>query len=721
MAGHKSLNLPDEAFDRIASVFEEDKAQLSAAEINEEAVFAVCQFVAQNLGLKLKAPVRVQENISFISRVEAIAKASQIRMRRILLQGKWWEFDSGPLVAVQKQTGAPCALMPRKSGGYMMISPLHPEPREVTPELAQTLDAVGSSFYRPLPDKILSLKEVFSFALLNQWPDFARLFTVQAAISLIGLIIPIATGIIIETVIPTANFTSLGHFIIALIVITFATTTFKVAQVIASMRLKLKTNIAVQSAVWDRVLRLPLNFFRDFTAGDLATRVGGIDTIQQTLTGTALSAIIGGLFSMFTLALMFYYDSIIGLVALGMSIVGASISFFAVYIQLKYQRLLLKLRGKNANLVFQFINGISKLRAHARESRAFLRWSEKYAQIAKVFKRSQTIAIRMMVFQSLFTGVFLVIFFMMVMSRIDILSFGAFVALNAAVAQFNASFGALFGAIAEILKIVPLYERVQPILHTVPEIDHAGLEPGILDGEINLRNVCFYYRAGDPFVFADLNMHIGEGKFVAIVGPSGAGKSTFFRMLLGFETPQEGKIFYDGKNLATLNIRKIRQQLGVVLQTSTLMPGSILENILGANTSLTMDDAWQAAQMAAIAQDIQALPMGMHTLVSEEGRTFSMGQRQRLMIARALVRQPRILLLDEATSALDNATQDIVQNNLEHLKITRVVAAHRLSTIIHADCIYVFNAKGRIVQQGTYLELIKEKGMFADLVSAQVA
>ncbi|MEN8236559.1 MAG: NHLP bacteriocin export ABC transporter permease/ATPase subunit [Pseudomonadota bacterium] len=720
MEQYDALKLPDEAIKKVISIFEKDTAKFPTAAQGEGAVFAVCNYVAKYMQITLEHPTVKIEDLPFLAKVETIAKASQVRMRQVMLQGKWWEFDAGPIVATQRKDGTPCALIPDKHKGYQLISSQNPKPQNVTAELAKTLNRMGCIFYRPFPDTKVTLKKVLSFGLLHQWSDVLHLFSLQATISLIGLIIPVASGIIIDTVIPTANFNLLGHFVIALTVMIFAITSFKIAQVIATMRLKLKSNLEIQSAVWDRALRLPLSFFRNFTAGDLAIRLGGIDDIQQKLTGPYLSTIISGIFSLFALALMFFYDAKIGTFVSMLAFIGAIISLFYLYIQVNYQRHLLKLMGESANLVYQFITGIAKLRAHAKESRAFLKWSEKYAHIAKAFKDSQTLTIGMVVFQSLFRGIFLVLFFTMVVRRIGTLSLGSFVALNAAVALFITAFTEMFVALEQILKVIPLYERIQPILLAEPEIKRTGLNPGQLEGDISLRNLSFYYNTGDPFVFTDFNIEIKQGQFVALVGPSGSGKSTLFRLLLGFESPLEGKIRYDGKNLAMLNIQKLRQQIGVVLQNCELMPGTILENILGGNSNLDLKDAWYAAKLASIDQYIETLPMGMHTLVSEGGSTFSMGQRQRFMLARALVNRPRILFLDEATSALDNTTQRRVQDNLEQLSVTQVVAAHRLSTIVHADCIYVLNEKGRIVQQGTCPELLKQKGLFLELIQAQI-
>jgi NHLM bacteriocin system ABC transporter ATP-binding protein len=698
MTDHSPPQIPDDAINHLSSIFNTHSAHVQTTPNLREAIFSICQYVASHMSMNLNFPSYIEPDASIVSMIETIAKASYLRMRHVTLEDQWWTQDAGPLVGITN-SGIPCALIPLTSGGYKMISSQGLVAAKVTPEQAQLLAPTAFSFYRSFPDQALSLKELIQFALSHLWTDFWHLFLLQAAISLIGLLIPIATGIIIESVIPTANFNLLSHAIIGLVVITFATSTFKISQVIAMMRLKFKSNVSVQAAVWDRLLRLPLNFFRQFTAGDLATRVNAIDVIQQTLTGTILSGILGGLFSLLTLGLMFFYDSFVGWMVLGLAIIGALVSLCIILFQLTYQRQLLALRGKNANLVFQFINGMTKLRAHASESPAFLHWTKLYAKTAKLFKQVQVLGIRMNLFHKVYGGIFLILFFMVIFQRIELIS--------------------LFGIFEQTLNIFPLYERVQPILTSLPELEKDGINPGQLDGEISIQNLSFFYNSGDPFVLSDLNLSIRPGQFIALVGPSGCGKSTLFRLLLGFETPQEGKILYDGQNLALLNINALRRQVGVVLQSGSLLPGSILQNIVGAHSNLNLEDAWEAALLAAIDDFIQSLPMGMQTLISEEGRTFSMGQRQRLMIARAIANRPRILLLDEATSALDNATQAIVQNNLEKMKITRIVSAHRLSTIINADWIYVFNQKGRIIQQGSYKNIIKEDSLFKEIVENQ--
>jgi ABC-type bacteriocin/lantibiotic exporter with double-glycine peptidase domain len=274
-------------------------------------------------------------------------------------------------------------------------------------------------------------------------------------------------------------------------------------------------------------------------------------------------------------------------------------------------------------------------------------------------------------------------------------------------------------AFTSILSIVPLYERIKPIIEAAPEVDVNKAAPGELNGHIDVASIRFRYIPDGQLIVKDVSLEVAPGEYVALVGGSGSGKSTLFRILLGFEIPESGTIYYDGKDITSLDIQELRRQVGVVLQNGKIMGGPIFLNILGAS-NLSLDDAWEAARMAGLDADIKAMPMGMYTVLSPGGGTLSGGQRQRLLIARAIVRKPRILFFDEATSALDNKTQAVVSRSLERLQASRLVIAHRLSTIINADRILVMD-RGRLVQTGTYNELMKQEGLFAELAKRQIA
>jgi ATP-binding cassette subfamily C protein len=479
-----------------------------------------------------------------------------------------------------------------------------------------------------------------------------------------------------------------------------------------------KANAALQAAIWDRLLRLPTTFFRRYTAGDLAMRAMGVDAIRQVLSGVTVTAAISGVFSLVNFGMMFYYDGRLTAVAVGLLIVFLGLTTIMNLRQLRVQRQAYETEGKVAGLLLQLLNGLAKLRVANVEARAFNVWAKLFATQRSLLFQGRSITNGVTVINSIFPIFSSMALFSYVAWKLEALSIGEFLAFNAAYGQFLASTLAMGAAFTSSLVIGPLYERLAPILQTLPEVDDVKHNPGALVGQIEINNVSFRYDPDGPLILEDISVSIEPGEFVAFVGPSGSGKSTLFRLLLGFETPEAGSLFYDGKDLAGLDLRAVRKQFGVVLQKGALMPGSIFDNIVGSE-SLSQDDAWEAARMAGLEDDLQTMPMGMQTMVSEGAATLSGGQRQRLLIARALVRRPRLILFDEATSALDNRTQEIISQSLDRFNATRIVIAHRLSTIQNADRICVIEA-GRLVQQGTFDDLMAVDGPFATLARRQM-
>ncbi|HSK77367.1 MAG TPA: NHLP bacteriocin export ABC transporter permease/ATPase subunit, partial [Thermoanaerobaculia bacterium] len=489
---------------------------------------------------------------------------------------------------------------------------------------------------------------------------------------------------------------------------------------LAVLRLGGKIDGTLQAAVWDRLLSLPVSFFRRFTVGDLANRALGINAIREMLTGNVLTLLLAAVFSVFSFALLFYYSARLALVATGLVLFLAGVTLGLTWLQLRHQREILHIQGKIASLLFGLIHGIAKLRVAGAEARAFARWAERFAE-----QRRRTLAAqRAANVQAAFNAVYgvlasLAIFAVVGFSAEAALSLGEFLAFSAAFGQFLAAALSLVSVFSSVLAIVPVYERLTPILETVPEVDESKADPGELSGEIEFSHVSFRYQKDGPLILDDVSFKAGPGEFIALVGPSGAGKSTCLRLILGFEKPTSGSIYFDGQDLASLAAQSVRRQIGVVLQTGRPMAGSLFSNITGSS-NLGIDAAWEAARLAGLEEDIKAMPMGMHTVISEGAETFSGGQKQRILIARAIVHRPRIVLFDEATSALDNRTQEIVSRSLERLKATRIVIAHRLSTIQNADRIYVVDG-GRVVEEGTYSELLRRNGPFARLAERQIA
>ena len=402
-----------------------------------------------------------------------------------------------------------------------------------------------------------------------------------------------------------------------------------------------------------------------------------------------------------------------------MFVVVVAATCLTAWIQLPIERMQYQVRGKVAGLVLQLLTGISRLRVAGAENRALAYWARHYSQQVQLAYRSQMVSNGLATFLAAVPIVStMVVFVAVAWFPTGNLSLAGFLAFSAAYAQVMGAAISVGTTVSSIIDVVPLYERSKPILETLPESVTAKGDPGALSGRIEITHVSFRYHPEGPLVLDDVSIGIRPGEFVAFVGPSGAGKSTILRLLLGFESPETGSVYFDHVDFAQLDRQAVRRQIGVVFQNSRLTSGDIYRNIVGS-APLTLDDAWEAARLSGLDDDINRMPMGMHTVISEGESTLSGGQRQRLLIARAVVNRPKMLFFDEATSALDNVTQARVAKSLETLKATRVVVAHRLSTIMNADRIYVIQG-GHIVQQGRYDELLAQPGLFADLAKRQM-
>jgi NHLM bacteriocin system ABC transporter ATP-binding protein len=648
----------------------------------------------------------------------ALTRASGVFSRRIELGGTWWQQDLGPLLAFRRDA-RPVALLPVSPRRYRLVDAAAGTSIPVTPDVAATVGSTAHVLYRAFAPHAVGVRELVRFGLRGAAKDVGLLATAGIAAALLALLIPVVSGIILDDVIPQAERSQLGQVTFLLIAVAIATALFGFVQSLSVLRIRGHLDASTESAVWDRLLRLPMSFFRDYTAGDLANRAMGINAISATLSMVSLHSVFSGVFSIFSLGLLFWYDWKLALIGLGLVVVAAIVSTVLYWLQLQYQRPLYTVIGRITGEILQLLTGISKLRVAAAEPRAFASWAELYAEQSRLRVKTQSRANAATVFGSAFHGYATLVILIGIVWLAREMQAGQFLAFITAFGQFSGGMMGMLGALDSSMAVVPLYERARPILRALPESDAEAADPGELAGLVELADVFFRYDTGGEFVLAGVSLRVEPGEFVAITGPSGAGKSTLLRLLLGFESPERGTVAYDRRTLAGVDLRAVRQQLGVVLQDATLMPGSIFDNIVGSS-SLTEADAWEAARMAGLDDFIRGLPMGMRTFVSEGAVTFSGGQRQRLMIARAIVSHPRILLFDEATSALDNQTQAVVRDAIAHLNATRIVIAHRLSTVQEADRIVVLE-RGRIVQEGTYGELIAIPGPFAELARRQIA
>lgn len=703
---------------------------------------AAALLVWQNAGISRHLGSAAEQRIATNDApIDAIAREAGLFVREVTLEHDWWRGDHGPMLGAYGTDKRPCALLPRGRAGYRLVDPVTGDARPVTAALAAQVDRGAFWFAEPLPDTRLNARALLRFGFSNARGDVAAIGIMAVLTGLISMAVPIITGHVMDPVIPEAQTGQLAVLIAALLVAGGAATAFGLVQSLAMLRLEGRMSNRVQTAVWDRLLRLPASFFRGYSVGDLANRADGIDGMRSLLTGTVTTSLLHAISGLFSLVLMVWYGWRLALVALLFAMLYAVVVYLVGRHILSFLRRIMALNGHIQGVVLQLLGAVGKIRVAGAETSAFARWAALYGELTGRTYDQQRLNAMLMAFRSGFHPITVAAVLTVLAlqghelfalfrtpetwAQIDsdplrtIMPTAHFVAFNVAFGQFMAAAFGFSQTVVKIAGVAPLYERVRPILESIPEGAEGVEDPGTLAGSIELRDLRFRYGPDAPLVLNGLSLSITPGAFVAIVGSSGAGKSTLVRLLLGFDRPEAGSIFLDGRDLARLNKRLVRRQIGVVLQDGRLLSGSLFHNI-AAGANLSRDQVMDAARRAGLEQDIEHMPMGLDTFVGEGGGSLSGGQRQRVMIARAIARRPRILIFDEATSALDNETQAIVSRGLEDAHATRLVIAHRLSTIRHADRIIVLD-KGKVVESGDFDTLMATKGAFAALAKRQLA
>lgn len=689
---------------------------------DHSSLFATLQIVARALDLKLMAPRH--SSGSTANPLQSILDASHLSARRIRLSGTWYRQEFGPLLGGMKADGRPVALLPRKGGRYRLIDPASESgPRLVERELAEQISEDAYLLYRPLPDEPADTRTLRGYLLRGMAPELWRIGIMALLGGLVMMITPVATGRLLAKVAPRADLELHLSLVAALIAGGIGAAMFQLVRSFALLRIEGTATLSFQAAIWDRLMKLPPAFFRNYAAGDLADRANGITVIRQSISVVATNAVLGVVTATFSFALMFWYSWRLALIASLLVLVLMLATYLISRMQVQYLRREVAHQGALDALVFQLLTGITKLRVAYAERFAFGRWADEFAQ-----QKSHALSARR--WRALLSALgesypllanlclFVTIHKLGEATSENGLDLASFLSFNSAFGQFLPALVNLVNAVTQVTVVGALWERLAPILTTNTEIGDAKTRPGELTGDIEVAHLTFRYQPEAPPAVDGVSLHIRAGQFVAIVGESGSGKSTLLRLLLGFEAPQSGTIYLDGEDLASLDHGAVRRQFGVVLQAGRLQQGSIFDNIAGS-LALTQSDAWHAIELAGLESDIRAMPMGLQTVLTEGGGPLSGGQKQRLMIARALVRKPRILFFDEATSALDNVSQSVINQSLSRLSVTRIVIAHRLSTIQDADIIHVMHA-GRIVESGTHASLLAQRGMFAALARRQL-
>lgn len=684
--------------------------------------YQALQFVCKRMGVSLIKSEELYTRCGKNPTLSDIARASHFICRKVVLDANWFNFDCGGFVSTIDKEIVAC--VPDKKGNYLLFRSSDESITALTPELAQQISPQANTIGRTLPLKSLQKKDVFAFCKKSIKPgDLTPYIILVIACALIGVLLPTLNGMIYDDYIPVGNTGNLTQLCLVMLTFMIGNVSFSIVKNLFGYRITSRVGSDLQNAVYHRLFHLPESFFRDYDSADLAGRVSSIGTMATSYAHALVISSISALFSIFYLIRMFSYSA---------KLTWVGIAIYAAYLLIivaltstvhKGQKRIAEAESESSSKLYQYLNGVDKIRMAGVEEHALLSYMKPYArQQHEEIRVNRLVSIEealTVVIQSVFS----MILYWYIVKKLQTSDFsiGSFVAFNSAFGAFTGALGSFVDEILMLMQQKSEIERFWPVFETVPEDDDSKEMPGPISGGLSLEHVSFAYSKGTKNVLNDLSVEIKPGEYVGIVGPSGCGKSTLLKLLLGFETPQSGMVLLDKKDLRSVNKGAYRRQLGVVLQNGKLISGSIFENITITAPEANMARVNEVVQQVGLKEDIAQMPMGLHTMLSENCNTISGGQQQRILIARAICGKPKILIFDEATSALDNMTQAAVSSSLDKMNVTRIVVAHRLSTIKNCDRILVLN-NGEIIQEGTYDSLMLDKdGLFYALASRQIA
>ena len=662
----------------------------------------------------------IPRNLSTVGeKLEYSLHASGVMYRKVELSSGWYRDAFGVMLGFRKADDAPVALIPFGLTHYRAYDEETDRYVLIRKKNEGEYRKEAYAFYRPFPLKRLKLTDLAVYLLRVISPaDYVMILLATLLVTLVGMLTPRINLFLFQNVVSSESVALLLVTVLFLLSASIGALMFGAVKNLVTTRIDTKMSICVEAATMMRILTLPAVFFRSYSSGELSSRAGHVNSLCSTLVSVTLSTGLTSVFSLAYISQIFLFAP--GLVAPALVLILTTVAFTVLssLLQMRLTKKQMLLDSKESGMSYATITGIQKIKLTGAEMRTFSRWGDLYAKVASLrYNPPLFLKINTVISSAITIIGTIVLYNQAIVCHVSAAEYYAF---QSAYGTVFGAFMSLFGVALTAANIKPTFDMAEPILHAVSEISEQKEILTKINGGIEVMNLTFRYSENSPVILDDLSLTIRPGQYVAIVGKTGCGKSTLIRLLLGFETPTRGNIFYDGKDLSTLDLRSLRKNIGVVTQNGKLFQGDIFSNIVIAAPYLTLDDAWEAARIAGIDEDIRRMPMGMHTLISEGSGGISGGQKQRLMIARAVAPKPKLLIMDEATSALDNITQRKVSEALDAMKCTRIVIAHRLSTIRQCDRILVFDG-GKVVEDGTYEELIAQKGFFADLVERQRA
>lgn len=669
----------------------------------------------KHFGIKEKEVPRKIKGLQ--DRLDYLLSSTGVLYREVILTRGWHTDAMGAMITTLKEDGTVIAVLPSETGGYEYTDPRSGKKIKVKTSTEKIIGEEALCFYRPFPMHSMTVRDLFRYMYecLTMW-DLAGYAVAALAVTLVGLLIPKLNQILIGPVVEHNSMQLLYAVMSFMLFASIGSLLLSIIRELLLKRILYKMDLSVGAATMMRILSLPASFFKQYSAGELNQYISYMNDLCDTLVDSIFSTGITGIFSLVYLTQIFAFAPSLVWPSLIVTILTLAISMFSAILQTQINKERMVINAKERGLVFSFINGIQKIRLSGAENRAFFKWSQIYSKGAEMaYNPPSFIRLSGVITTAISLIGTAVMYFIAVKTSVSTADYYAF---NSAYGYISAAFSSLAAVAVSASSIKPSIDLIRPLLEGQPETQDGQETLTRLSGSIEFSHVTFGYDPESKPLFEDLSIQIPARQYVALVGRSGCGKSTLMRLLLGFEKPQRGAIYYDRKDTQTLDMRSVRRQIGTVMQDGRLFSGSIYENIVISSPTLKLQEAWDAAEIAGIADDIRDMPMGMHTVLQEGGGSISGGQRQRLMIARAIAPKPRILIFDEATSALDNITQKKVSDALDKMKCTRIVIAHRLSTIRHCDRILVLH-EGKIAEDGSYEELVAKNGIFAELVERQ--
>lgn len=661
--------------------------------------------------------VPIPKNITDpMEQLEYAIRPHGVMYRDVELPEGWYKDAYGPMLSHTK-SGTPIALIPSPVSGYTYKDPETGQTVRVNARTAANIEGQGIVLYKPLPQKKLGIRDLIKYMRNSLTAsDITMVIMMTFVVTIIGLLMPRMVKALTGPVLQSGSTRALVGIAVCMVCVSASSQLLTSVKGLAVSRLDLKTSVAVQSAMMMRLMSLPASFFRQYSPGELRSRAMSVSQLCNILMGMVMTSALSSVASLLYITQIFKFARILVIPSLLIMLITVAFSTAATLIQMSINRKQMDLAAKESGMSYSMISGVQKIKLAGAEKRIFARWLNLFAQEAELtYNPPLFIKINSVIISGITLVSNIVLYYLSVRSGIDQSSYFAFMS---AYGMVMGAFTALSSTALSAAQIQPILEMAEPFLEAEPETTSGREIVTRISGGVEMDHVSFRYSDDMPYILKDMSFKVKAGEYVAIVGKTGCGKSTLMRLLLGFEKPEKGAVYFDSKDINSLDLGSLRRQIGTVMQSGGLFQGDIYSNIVITDPGLSLDDAWEAAEKAGIADDIREMPMGMHTIISEGQGGISGGQKQRIMIARAIAPRPKLLLFDEATSALDNRTQKQVSDALDKMGCTRIVIAHRLSTIKNCDRILVLDG-GNIIEDGNYDELIEKGGFFAELVERQ--